>query len=299
MNLIKYISNLVPVLSKSSILEDMRLAHTTFSDCQDAYKRAIDKIGTKFQDESMVELSKQFASFARSGAGKSIIVNINEAIPEILRSIELLETVVSGELQDTEATQGLDYKKANLIQLADALNFASRFTVKVLAIATARELNAIRLKNNLEPNPVSELDVFELKKLHDNLGAYASVIRIMSSSKEVSEKLAKIPDVLASGDNFGLLKNTIGKSAVEPFDFSEGKSLNWSWSPMYLAGIAKASAKHARAEEAKSELSIVRIRLYQMENAAKGREDASTQQQITILKNKCNRLTREIEKAEM
>lgn len=299
MSLIKYLSNLMPILSKGAILEDMRLAHTTFSDCLDAYKRAVDKVPGKFEDASVNELSKQYASLARTGSGKNILVNVLDAIPEVLRSIELLETIVSGELQETEASQGLDYKKANLVQLADALNFASRFTVKVLSFASSRELNAVRLKNGLEPNPISELDDYEAKKLQENMAAYASVMRIMSATKEVSEKIAKIPDVLASGDNFGMLKNTIGKGSIEPFDFAQGKSLNWSWSPMYLAGIAKANIKHARAEEAKAELSIVRIRLYQMENAARGREDAATQQQISMLKSKCNRLTRDIEKAEM
>lgn len=294
-----YVGKLLPSLNKSSVLEDLRLAHTTFSDCQDAYKRALEKMGGKFQENTLNELSKTYAGLA-GGSGKNILTNIHGSIPTVLESIELLETMVSGELDDVIATQGLNYKKATLIQLADSLVFASRMTVKILKYCTFMELNAISVANNIEPAPINEFEVFEAGQISGNLAAYASVISTMSGAKTMTERLEKIPDILVTGADYGVLKNTIGSKTLEPFDLRASKSgtSNFTWSPFYMYKMSRMVTKTMRAEEAKSELAVVRLQLYQMENAARGRDDAGTQQQIEILRRKSARLTRTIEQEE-
>lgn len=294
-----YVGKLLPSLNKSSVLEDLRLAHTTFSDCQDAYKRALDKMGGKFQENSLNELSKNYAALA-GGSGKNILANIYSSIPTILESIEFLETMVSGELEDVIATQGLNYKKATLIQLADSLVFASRTTVKILKHCTFLELNAVSVANNIEPAPIAEFEVFEADQLNKNLPAYASVISAMSGAKTMTERLEKIPDILVTGADYGMLKSTVGAKTLEPFDLRPSKTntSNFTWSPFYMYKMSRLITKTQRAEEAKGELAVVRMQLYQMENAARGREDAGTQQQIEILRRKSARLTRTIEQEE-
>lgn len=294
-----YVGKLLPSLNKTSILEDLRLAHTTFSDCQDAYKRALDKMGGKFTEDSLNELSKTYAAMA-GGSGKNILANVYSSIPTVLESIELLETVVSGELEDVIATQGLNYKKATLIQLTDSLVFASRMTVKILKYCTFMELNAVSVENNIEPSPIGEFEVFEASNITNNLQSYASVISAMSGTKSMAERLEKIPDILVTGTDFGVLKNTVGARTLEPFDLRPGKgnTNNFTWSPFYQYKMSRLVTKTQRAEEAKNELQVVRMQLYQMENAQRGREDAGTQQQIEILRRKSARLTRTIEQEE-
>lgn len=292
-----YVARLLPRLSKSGILEDLRMAHTTLTDAKDVYARALDKFGGKFRDPVLNDLSKNFASQARTGTGKSIIANIAGMLPDVLASIETLETIASGELDEVIATQGLNYKKATLIQMADALTFASRMTVKILKYCTRLELDDERLRNNLEPSTQTELDQYEEQKINESLGAYAAVMTALSTPKTLSDRLEKIPDILVTGTDFGILKNTVGKANLEPFDLS-GTDSNLTWTPWYNSRLARVVAKHERAEEARSELQIVRIQLYQLENAQRGKDDAATQQQIKMLRLKSDRLTRDIEREE-
>lgn len=280
------------MFGKSGLLEDLRFARTQFSQMPDVLARADKAFGSKFKSEEMKRAQSTFSGVVKSGGGKGLFGYLANNVSNVIETIDALEAIVSGEFEDKIAAKGLNYRKANLVQLVDAVTFTARFTAKLLTYALKAEIASTREEKKMEPIPTTDMVPYEIEWFTKGLVPYCNAIAIISKpAAEMVDRLDQIPDILADDNNYSNLKNTIGETKIDPFMFSIS---NFAWNPIRRIRMHAVEAKVARAKEAETELQMTKLRLMQLERARQGKEDPALEREIAYLQSLAESLSREI-----
>lgn len=289
---IAFIQSLLPTVTKSSMLEDIRFAISQLRAAEPILQKAGKALPNRFKDEQAQKFQQSFNNIVKGSGGKNAVAYVASVLPEIQQTLTTLEAVIQGEFEETIATRGLNYKRATLLQLTDAVTFFTRFTYKFTNYLVKKELTTTRDEKKLDPEGNPEVTRWDEDFMLQGLVPYANVINILGTSREsVVDKLDSIPDILATDANFGSLRQTVGDAKLDPFMFS---SLNFRWSPIRSVRMRVVEAKHARAEEAEKEWATINLRLAQLERARAGREDPGLEREVNYLVSVSEALSREI-----
>lgn len=292
MKITSYLQNIASMFGKSGLLEDLRFARTQFSQMPDILTRADKAFGSKFKNAEMKRAQQVFAGVVKAGGGKGVFGYLAANHSNIIETIDALEAIVSGEFEDKIAAKGLNYRKANLVQLVDAITFSARFTAKLLTYALKAEIAATREEKHMEPIPTTDMVPYEIEWFNKGLVPYCNAIAIVTKpAAEMVDRLDQIPDILADDTNYTTLKNTVGETKLDPFMFSVS---NFAWNPIRRIRMHAVEAKVARAKEAETELQMTKLRLMQLERARQGKEDPALEREIAYLQSLSDSLTREI-----
>lgn len=285
----KQISNM---FGKSSLLEDLRFARTLFSQMPDVLSRADKAFSSKFKSDEMKRTQSVFTGVVKVGGGKTVFNFLSSNVSNIIETIDALEAIVSGEFEDRIAAKGLNYKKANLVQLVDAVMFAARFTTKLLTHALKVEIASAREDKKMEPIPTTDQVPYEIDWFNKGLVPYCNAIAVLARPAAVMvDRLDQIPDILADDTNYTNLKNTVGEAKLDPFMFSTS---NFAWNPIRRIRMHAVEAKIARAKESEAELQMAKLRLMQLERARQGKDDPALEREIAYLQSLVDSLTREL-----
>lgn len=292
MKITSYIQKALPTMfGKSGLLEDLRYARTQFTQMPELLTRVDKTLGTKFKSDEMKRVHQVFTGVAKSG-GKSVFAFVAANHANILETIDTLEAIVSGEFEDKIASKGLNYRKANLVQLVDAITFSARFSIKLMTYAMKTEIAATRTEKKLESIASTDMVPAEITWINEGLIPYCTAIAIMAKpAKEMADRLDAIPDILADDTNYSMLKSTIGETKLDPFLFSVS---NFAWNPIRRIRMHAVEAKIARAKEAETQLQMTKLQLLQLERARQGKEDPAIERELKYLQSLSDSLTREL-----
>lgn len=291
MKIPSYIQQLLSVFGKGSLLEDLRYARAQYAQLPELLARVDKALGNRFKSAEMKRVSQVFSGVVK-GNTKGVFGYLSQNNANIIDTIDALEAIVSGEFEDKIAAKGLNYKKANLIQLVDAVTFSSRYTIKLLTYALKSEVAIVRDDKKMPHSDSTDLIPAERDWMEKGLLPFCSVINIISKPvANTVDRLELIPDILADDNNYNTLKNTIGEVKLDPFMFS---AMAFNWNPIGAYRMNRAEAKVARTREAETELAMTKLRLLQYERASQGKEDPSIEREINYLQSLADELTREL-----
>lgn len=293
MKITTYIQNQIASLfGKSGLLEDLRFARTQFSQMPEVMARADKAFGSKFKSDEMKRAQSTFAGVVKTGGGKSIFGFLAANTTNIIETIDALEAICAGEFEEKIAAKGLNYRKANLVQLVDAVTFSARFSAKLLTYAMKAEIAATRAEKKMDEISTTDILPAEIEWFNKGLIPFCNAIAIIAKpAKEMVDRLDQIPDILATDANYGTLKSTIGETKIDPFLFSIN---NFAWNPIRRMRMHAVEAKVARAKEAEVELQMTKLRLMQLDRARAGKEDPALEREINYLQGLADELTREL-----
>jgi hypothetical protein len=293
MNPITYIQKQVAtIFGKSNLLEDLRFARTQFSQLPDVLERADKVLGNKFKSDEMKRVQQVFSGVVKGNGGKSAFGFLAANYSNIVETIDTLEAITAGEFEDKIAAKGLNFRKANLVQLIDAVTFTARFTIKLLTYALKAETAATRQEKKMEEIPTTDMVPAEIEWIKEGLLPYCTAVAIIAKPvKEMVDRLDACADILAENSNYSTLKSTVGEAKLDPFMFSVS---NFAWNPIRRIRMHLVEAKVARTKEAETELQMTKLRLMQLERARQGKEDPSLEREIAYLQSLADSLTREL-----
>lgn len=294
MNPVTYIQKQVASLfGKGNLLEDLRFARTQFSQLPEVLERADKVLTSKFKSDEMKRVQQVFSGVVKGNGGKSIFGYLAANYSNIIETIDALEAIAAGEFDDKIAAKGLNYRKATMVQLIDAITFSARFTIKLLTYALKAETAAIREEKKMDEIPTTDMLPAEIEWIKDGLLPFCAAINIIAKpAKDMVERLDQIPDILADNSNYSSLKSTLGETKLDPFMFSMN---NFAWNPIRRIRMNLVEAKVARTKEAETELQMTKLRLMQAERARQGKEDPALEREIAYLQSLADSLTRELE----
>lgn len=293
MKIIQYLQTVSNLFGKSGVLEDLRLTRTQFNDMAEVLKSADQRIG-KFRTKEMLTVQSAFTTVVRGASGKNLFGHIAANIHNIQGTIDALEAVVAGEFDERIASQGLDYRRATVLQLADALSFSARFTIKLLTHALKLETAAAREDKKLPESATTSEMTFEEDFITDGLNPYVRVMAVLLQPSATNvDRLSAIPEILASNANYAQLRNTVGDAKLDPFGLG---STNFRYNPFRAIGMGRVESKVARSREVEVELQMAQLRMMQLERSRQGKEDPNLEREIKYMQALIDELGRELEK---
>lgn len=292
MKISQYIQRALPsIFGKASLLEDLRFARTQFSQMADVLNRADKALGTKYKSDEMRRVQQVFSGVSKSG-GKSVFGFIAANQANIVETIETLEAITAGEFDDKIAAKGLNYRKANLVQLIDAITFTARYSAKLLTFAMKHEIAAAREEKKLEVSGTTDVVPYDAQWIETGLIPFSQAITaIAKPAKEMIDRLDQIPDILADENNYSTLKATLGETKIDPFLFSVS---NFAWNPIRRIRMHAVEAKIARAKESETQLQMTKLQMLQLDRARAGKDDPAIEREIRYLQSLADSLTREL-----
>ena len=296
MKILNYVKSLLPVVGKSGMLEDLRSSRAQLTELQNLLTEQGKLIDIKFKDSQNVKLQSTYNSMVGSTGGKNMFVNIGTRIPDALKTIDLLEAMVSGAFEENIATKGLSFKNAQLMQLTDATMYVSRFIGKLLTYSIKLENAAVRESKKLDQEAAPEVLPAELQYITEGFVPFCVAWAALTKpATSLTEQLEHIPDALATDASFSMLRNTVGEDKVDPFLF---QTSNFRFSPIRAIRMRRAEAKHARFVEAQNENQMNRLRLAQLHRLNEGKEDPVLESEIRYLESVTQAQARELEELE-
>lgn len=296
MKILNYVKSLLPVVGKSGMLEDLRSSRAQLTELQNLLTEQGKLIDIKFKDSQNVKLQSTYNSMVGSTGGKNMFVNIGTRIPDALKTIDLLEAMVSGAFEENIATKGLSFKNAQLMQLTDATMYVSRFIGKLLTYSIKLENAAVRESKKLDQEAAPEVLPAELQYITEGFVPFCVAWAALTKpATSLTEQLESIPDALATDASFSMLRNTVGEDKVDPFLF---QTSNFRFSPIRAIRMRRAEAKHARFVEAQNENQMNRLRLAQLQRLNEGKEDPVLEREIRYLESVTQAQARELEELE-
>lgn len=280
MSIINYLSSLMPVFGRDRILEDLRLVRTEMLEAHPAIKEVAKVLNGSFKSKEAQELQRTFSNL-QTGArpSENVIVFLARTIPTLVENIETIERLVKSEFQDTVATQGMDLRQLNLVQISDALNFTSRYARYAVNFIVRKEFEATATAKKVEFEP--EDLPFELELIDKGIVPFGTVLRYFTrDTKQLLEALATIPEMSAKDVNYKELSRTIGERKLEPFPLSVN---NFSWSPFYRIRMSITEARDARYRETKAQITAMQTQLLRLQQAQAGRANTGLERDIAYL----------------
>ncbi len=296
MKIAQYIQSILPVVGKAAMVEDLRLARTNLEEFRSLFESADKAIGRSFKSEEAKRLQQTFANLTRVRGSKNMLATIGDGIPSALQTIIALEAMVAGEFEEKIATQGVNYKKATLLQLTDASSFIARFSLKLYSYVLACEITKVRQEKKLNPDHAPVITDAAREAILDGMGPFCVAwAAFVGESGDIVEKLSALPDAIVSDANYSVLKSQLGEKTIDPFSLG---TYNFKYSPVRWIRMRRVESADARYREAQNEYQMNKLRLVQLQQLAAGREDAALDREIAYVQRMIESLESEIEELE-
>lgn len=294
MKLKNFVASLLPSFGKDRVMEDIRLTRTEIKDITlpAFHQAAVAFKGHKFKSK---QLEDQLTVFGRmvKGAGGNPVEAIEKLLPIVLKNIDEVEDLAEKSFNEEIAGAGLTYMKANLLQVASALHFVSRFSRKFLlyifVCETAEyEDGGATIADSLTPA--------EIEYIKTNFVTFCSTLNIVSGNPaNIRKQLADVPDIVITSDNIDSLSATLGEKKLDPL--AMGLIPIWL-NPIYHVGMFVAEWQADRYKAAKEELRLVQLRKLNLEKLQSGKPDAHVQKEIAYLETRIQGMNYKIAKME-
>ena len=299
MNILNYLKSLLPVIGKDTIVENLRVTRGILSSANGTMATYIPLFRKyKFNDVNVNSLSRVYMTAMRVDLGmNNVASHFPAAIPNMMANIELIESLVEGTLEDSVATQNITYKKASLIRLCDAVDFATNYGITLMNFIVLREANAALLEKNPEAELQEDLPQPVVEKIMKNIVPFATVMAIFSRPvDDIRKTLESIPEVLVEDNNYAALSRAMGKASVDPLNLHDQRSFNGN--PFQAIGRWRAERANAQYRLAQETIQQLKNRKIQLEQALAGKQDAAIERQIRATQSRIDELAHLIEKYE-
>lgn len=220
---------------------------------------------------------------------------IQETIAIILKNEDDIIDMVDKELDDTVVKYVIDFRKLNIIQYVEALNFFNEFARRwILALAHEEYKSKVPMVDTTAMDKHSKFFVSN----RNNVTSFSKAVVFLSLPvKDYLKSIKSLGGITVDVDaaEAGAVSN---KSKLDP----HGNNLiPVRWNPIYHIGLAVNAWRIARHNRNKEELAKLQLTLLALQEARQNASPdklASIEKQIAYHSNRQNKLAAKVEKLE-
>jgi primosomal protein N'' len=294
MNIVNYVSSLLPRINKSDVsknLEDLRkeLSEQTVK----PYQSAVETFDEwTFKSDFAKEYDKLFAKEVKTRFRGSYIDVTHDILNRALENLTTIERLVKKMYANDIIASAISYSETQLLQLIEVMSFAAKYSRKMLIHTVALELDTHRKR----PLISSRLTPAEVKWLQDYKMVFIHSMRTLSHDSRSLEKLfAEIPDIEVDAQNANNVVSSVGMAKLDPLNLSaQGLILN----PIYHVRMVYTEWQVARYDAAKEERKMLEYQILDMKNEMEGKSDPKLEKALEYTEDRLSRLNYKIEKIE-
>lgn len=212
-----------------------------------------------------------------------LIERILAAVPERINDMIRMSNINTGRIvSKVEIT----YPQANIIRLAELLEFFQVFARKLLLQIYAKEHESLSDKTNVLSEPLSPLEV---KWLETHYESFIILLNVFSVNKEdFVRTLSSIPDI-AIDENEEVQAAVRANAGARTDPFMLG-IIPYTWNPIYHIRMGLAEWRKARLDAAYSERELLELRLELIRAKQAGEPNAKLEDSIERMQNRLKKL---------
>lgn len=294
MNLLNYITNLLPNFSRDKLIESCNLTRQGIEDnTLPCYQAAAELFkGKSFKSKEVNDFSKVYSKKAEKVSGVGMLSSIAGVLENASELLEFIADRAKDDFSNTEVSAALTYKKATIVKTVQLAEFVSTYSRKFLNYIYILEItnkdNTVDLKDSIVPA--------QKEWLETNFYNFADSCKVLlTSRKNFIKALDVIPDSAITRATEEVLPTTAGLSKIDPLNL---RGISVTYSPFYLLGMVVASYQANKYKASKAELELLQVRLFQMEQTLKGTNDAALEKQVSYMQSRVDDLSFEVAKME-
>lgn len=266
----EFVSSLLSIFNKDSVIEDIRITKGELEKLQTSYSFAADLARTwKFKDPTIASMVTQFKRATSGPDNGNPIVHISHNLKRVIANLEVAEKLVVANLNGQVSANGLSYKQAAVLQYVNAIFLVSKYSRKWLNMIFTYESAQYEQSGTTIEESITRAERLWLEKTFpDFLSAYVAVT---GDSDKALQKLNEVPEITVSDSNENALNTTVGIGKLDPM---KSGLIATKANPIYFVRMQIAEWQVARFNEAKEELRLIELRLQLMKELQAKRPNA-------------------------
>jgi len=293
MDIIKFVSKLLPSFGRDRILEDIRITRGELLELQEVFSESAKMLArTTFKNKELNKKFDLFQSTVKSGSDNPITF-IHKNIKNILDNLDTCEKLVIDYIGTTVASGGLNFKQANIIQFVDNIHYVNNFSRKFLHYVLVIESSQYEKDPEEAMLALSKPDREAIDK--DFLNFCSAFKTAILKKEDLLKKFADIPEAQVTESSNKTLTQTVGIGKIDPF--SLGFAGNWL-NPIYFIRMSIAEWQVKRYQATKDQTQALRLRLMQLEQQRNGKENPKLEKEIAYYEKLVQQNQYEIDKVE-
>lgn len=297
MKLKEMLSLLIPTLYKRDLTDTIvnalkELKETNLVVYQDADQQFT---GYDFHSTEIKRLLPTFNVRVKKRPG-NIITTTHFALNNLVEMIEKIRPTVERNFQDANIASAITYKKAQYLQLIDAIKFYIKYTREFLDYLIIAETAKFDPGNTIS----KRLNKAQIQQVENGFNSFCLLTGVfVQDIPQVMRLLEEVPDVLIVPENIEVVESTLGTNKVDPLRLNMFYDVKRN--PFYMKQMRQALKDHLEYEKALEERELIRLRLIylrrQVEDGGES-QDPSLSKQIEYLEGQVQVLQYKIEKSE-
>lgn len=222
---------------------------------------------------------------------------IYDAVRNAQLVLDYLEDLISTEFNHSSQEilkDGLTFKKANILQYVDVIDFMmeySRRVCELLYVLEAAEKNPSgqRIEDAFTPADLDYVD--------KNIEPFIEALRISSLSvKDLSKSFEEIPNAVATAESENVMTRTMGAQRIDPFGM---RGFVTTRSPVYHFQMWYAERQIYRYQQALETKKLIELRLLKLrEMKSDGEAPENIDRQIQYQETRLDKVNRSIRQKE-
>lgn len=295
MQLLKYVSSLLPQFGKDRLEEDLRICRTEFETVTiPTYKNAEIVFGKAASSKTIQTLEKAYRSgITNFGRAPTMVVSVRMKLEEIVPTLALLEKFVEKDFENEIFVAGLTLKKANILRMLELARFVSTYSLRLLNYLYILESQERGAESGYVDNNMSK---GEIKLIETHVHEFCIALNALARPENQVEKILKeIPEVLVNAQGTAAL-STFGSNKTDPF--GAFRVQGFSYNPIYHVGLIVAEIQSDKYKQARDLRSVLELRLLHLQKLQDGTPDAGLDREIDVIQSRIDKLSERIRKAE-
>lgn len=298
----EFVKGLIADITRSDVVEDAELVKTrvakytivaytqaaAFTKNHKAKSTEITVLDTAID----MGINVKMASTGVLRKGGNIIENIERALPQMLKNIEVVAELIDKHWNEKSASNMLTYRNANLLQFVSLGTFVDRFARAYLNYYFIRETATA----NPQTDGFANMNKAEIEWLNASASDFGAALSIVAVKTEKLISLIEVmPDMVISREHTSSAEAVIGVEKVDPLQLS----FIPTWlNPIYAIRMRIVDWQTASYNEAKEDLKRLQLRKLFLEETLQGKHDIRLENELTKVHEKLSDLHYKIAQAE-
>ena len=292
----KFLKLLVPSLERRELLSQVdTVTDSIKSTVLPAYKAALSANlftrGYTFKSDWALRRQSEFSTYSTI-RNENMVGAIVHSLDISLKRLSWLRGKIETDFEDKVFKAGINYPKANMLQLFEAISFQARYAREFLLALYAFEVPSYWKDMGHASLPYSDHDIRRIEK---DFASFCLVISVLTDSKALEADFEKIPDVVVDIDDKSGAAATLGANKLMPVTLG---FVNPEWNPAFRIGRWWADRQVRALKKAQAEKLALDYYLIQLKNSRDGKQNAALDSQIGKISEQIKKLSFEIQQKE-
>lgn len=295
MEILKFVSGLLPQFGKDRMEEDLRIVRTELETITiPAFVLAEEVFGKPLQSKEGQAIEKSYkTSVGSMGRAPSMVVSIREKLQEIVPVLAAVESAIEKDFDKEVFVAGLTLRKANVLRMLELSGFISTFSLRLLNYLYIIETS----EAGSNPGYVADsMSPGEIKRIKGNIFEFCLALKALAQPKEKIQKtLDSIPEVLVNAKGQAALSAFTGDK-LDPLGLFNVQG--FTYNPIYHIGMMVAEYQFDRYKRARELKSVLELRMLHLQKVRDDNTDPGVEREITVIQGRIDNLSERIRKFE-